>query len=244
MNATARVALVTGGAVRVGRAIVEELTSAGFSVAFSFKKSVREARQLEAALASSGTEAMAFEADVADPGARRALLEGVEARFGGLDVLVNSAAVFPATPIASLDEETFRAVLRINLEAPTFLALAAAPLLQERAGCVVNVADIYGLFPLRQHLAYSVSKAALIAATKALAVELAPGVRVNAVAPGIALFPPGYDEESKQRLINRTLLKRPGDPQEIARAVRYLVEGTSTMTGQILIVDGGRTVTL
>jgi len=135
-------------------------------------------------------------------------------------------------------------ILRTNLTSPVALALECASLLSENEGAIVNIADIYGLFPLRDHLAYSVSKAGLVMATKALAVELAPRVRVNAVAPGIGVFPADYDEETRNKLIARTLLHRAGSSREIARAVSYLLDGTQTMTGQVLVLDGGRTVAL
>jgi pteridine reductase len=157
---------------------------------------------------------------------------------------VNNAAVFPRTPLDELTPESLGAVLRTNLEAPLFLTQACAPMLRARRGAVVNIADIYGTFPLRHHLAYSVSKAALIAATRSLAVEVAPEVRVNAVAPGIAIFPDGYDEAARQRLLAKTLLRREGGAAEIARAVRFLIEGADTVTGQVLTVDGGRTLAL
>ncbi len=239
-----RVALVTGGAVRLGRAIVEELSSAGFLVAFTYRSSIQQATELSASLQRRGTPVLALQANLDESAERASVLDAVLLQFGRLDVLVNNAAIFPRTPFAALTEGSFDAVLATNLKAPVFLTRAAAGELRYRRGCVVNIADIYGLFPLLHHLAYSVSKAALIAATKALAVELAPEVRVNAVAPGIALFPPGTDEESKQRLLRRTLLQREGGAGEIAAAVRYLVDGTATMTGQLLVIDGGRTVTL
>ena len=241
---TRRVVLVTGGAVRLGRAAVELLARSGWRVAFSYRTSRSEAERLAAGLRAEGLEAHAFHADLDDPSARRELVAAVEERLGGLDALVNNAGIFPRTPVAALDEERFAAVLRTNLEAPLFLALAARHALARQGGAVVNIADIYGFFPLREHLAYSVAKAALVAATRALAVELAPAVRVNAVAPGIALFPADYDEETRRRLIGRTLLKREGGAEEVARAVQYLLEGTVTMTGQVLVLDGGRTLAL
>ncbi len=239
-----RVALVTGGAVRLGRAMVEAFAAMDFAVAFSYRSSTAAAASLHDSLTRAGAQVLAVEADLAEPKARAALVEAVLVRFGRLDVLVNNAAVFPRTPLPTLTEATFHEVLAINLAAPVFLARAAAGVLRHLSGCIVNIADIYGTFPLRDHLAYSVSKAALIAATRALAVELAPEVRVNAVAPGIALFPPSYGEQARQRLLRRTLLQREGGADEVAAAVRYLVDGTHTMTGQVLVLDGGRTVTL
>lgn len=235
-----KVALVTGGAVRLGRATVEELTAAGWAVAFTYRTSAAAARELEDALLARGHDAAACETDIDDARDRKLLVDRVLDRFGGLDALVNNAAVFPRTPFADLDQDAFLAVLRTNLAAPVFLAQACAEALRARRGSIVNIADVYGFQPLRHHLAYSVSKAALIAATRALAVELAPEVRVNAVAPGIALFPPDYDEAKRRRLLDRTLLKVEGGAGEIARTVRFLLEGAATMTGHVLVVDGGR----
>ncbi len=244
MSAHAGVVLVTGGAVRVGRAIVGAMADAGWSMAFTYRSSAPAARDLERELADRGVRALAIAADLDDPAARAPVVERVRQAFGGLDALVNNAAVFPRTPFAELTPTRLGEVLRTNLEAPLFLAQAAAPLLRAARGCVVNIVDIYGMFPLRHHLAYSVSKAALIAATRALALELAPEVRVNAVAPGIAMFPDDYDQATRERLLARTLLRKEGGAAEIARAVRFLIEGAETVTGQVLTVDGGRTVAL
>jgi len=239
-----KAALVTGGAVRLGRAIVEELAGADWSVAFSYRASGTAALALVGELADRGRDVVGIEADLDDGHARSRLVQVVLDRFGGLDALVNNAAVFPRAPFAELTEDAFQAVLRTNLAAPVFLAQACAEALRARRGSIVNIADVYGFQPLRHHLAYSVSKAALIAATRALAVELAPEVRVNAVAPGIALFPPDYDEAKRRRLLDRTLLKVEGGAGEIARTVHFLLEGAATMTGQVLVVDGGRLVGL
>ena len=244
MSDRVRVALVTGGAVRVGRAIVTELAVSGWQVIFTYRASGGPARELVDELQGKGCRALAFEADLDQAGACAALVARVQAELGVLDALVNNAAVFPRTPFQELTAARFSQVLRTNLEAPLFLAQAVAPLLRVRRGAVVNIVDIYGVFPLRDHIAYSVSKAALIAATRCLAVELAPEVRVNAVAPGIAIFPDEYDEATRKKLLARTLLRREGSGAEVARAVRYLLDGTETMTGQVLTLDGGRTVAL
>jgi pteridine reductase len=239
-----RVALVTGGAVRVGRAIVSELAGADWVVAFTYHASPKPARELVDELQGRGDRALAVEADLNHGGARTALIGRVREELGRLDALVNNAAVFPRTPFEELTAARFAEVLRTNLEAPLFLAQACAPLLRTSRGAVVNIVDIYGTLPLRDHLAYSVSKGALITATRCLAVELAPEVRVNALAPGIAMFPDDYDVPTRKKLIARTLLRRAGSASEIARAVRFLLEGTETMTGQVLTLDGGRTVAL
>jgi len=244
VSATPRVALVTGGAVRVGRAIVEALAGAGWDVAFTYRTSRQEARSLAEALGTAGRRVVPIEADLESADARKRAVARVEAELGGLDALVNSAATFLRTRVEDLTEARFAEVLRTNLEAPLFLTLAAARPLRARKGAVVNIADIYASFPLRDYLAYSVSKAALVAATRALALELAPEVRVNAVAPGIAIFPPDYTEAVRERMLSRTLLHREGGGDEIARAVLYILDGAHTMTGQVVTLDGGRTIAL
>jgi pteridine reductase len=239
-----RVALVTGGAVRIGRATVTELAAAGWSVAFTYRSSAREAAALVRRLETAGTDCLAIGIDLAGATAPRRIVARIERRFGRLDALVNNAAIFPRTPFDDLDATALRTAMRVNLEAPVLLAQACEPLLRASGGAIVNLVDIHAAYPLRHYLAYCVSKAALAAATRALAVELAPEVRVNAVAPGIAQWPDDYDAEVKRRLVARTLLKRPGSAAEIARAIRFLLEGTDTTTGQVLTVDAGRTVTV
>ena len=244
MSPTQKVVLVTGGAVRVGRAIAVEFAHAGWTLAFTYHSSAAPALAFEAELRAAGTPALAIAADLDDQGSRVLVAERVQNELGGLDALVNSAAVFPRTPFDELTPARLADVLRTNLEAPVFLTQACAPALRARRGAVVNIADVYGIFPLRHYLAYSVSKAALIAATRSLAVEMAPDVRVNAVAPGIAIFPEGYDDAARERLLAKTLLRREGGAAEIARTVRFLIEGVDTVTRQVLTVDGGRTVAL
>ena len=239
-----RVALVTGGAVRLGRATVEELARAGWSIAFTYRSSAREATTLARRLEAAGTDCLAIGIDLAGATAPRRVVARIERRFGRLDALVNNAAIFPRTPFADLNAAALRTALRVNLEAPVLLAHACAPLLRATRGAIVNLLDIHAAYPIRHYLPYCVSKGALAAATRALAVELAPEVRVNAVAPGIAQWPADFDAEVKRRLVARTLLKRPGSAGEIARAIRFLLEGTDTTTGQVLTVDAGRTVTV
>ncbi|MCU0293513.1 MAG: SDR family oxidoreductase [Thermoanaerobaculaceae bacterium] len=244
MSGAARVALVTGGAVRVGRAIVTHLATRGWAVAFTYRGSATQARELADELGATGHACLPVPADLDRIGDCRTLVDTTLDRFGRLDALVNNASVFPRTPLADLDEAAFLAVLQTNLVAPVMLARLTAAALGATTGSIVNLVDILAERPIRHHLAYIVSKAGLVAATRALAVELAPSVRVNAIAPGIALFPDSYDEATRQRLTARTLLGRAGTPLEIARAVEYLLDGASTMTGQVLTLDAGRTVPL
>ncbi|BCW93763.1 MAG: pteridine reductase [Thermoanaerobaculum sp.] len=230
-------ALVTGGARRVGKAIVQELIAHGATVAFTYWHSGAEARALEAAYSG---QAIALRCPLEEPEARAQLVARVQELFPHLSALVHNAAVFPRTPLAELTVESFRQTLAVNLEAPLFLSRDLADALRRGQGAIVNVADVYAFLPLKNFTAYVVSKAALAATTRQLAVELAPDVRVNAVAPGIAAFPESYDQETRERLIARTLLKKAGSPEEIARAVRFLLFEASTVTGEVLTVDAGR----
>ncbi len=234
-------ALVTGGARRVGRAIVQELVRCGFSVAFTYRQSQRSAQELAATLEGKATP---LYCQLEDPESRRELVKAVAGLFPSLSALVNNAAVFPRTPLSELTLESFRQTMAVNLEAPLFLCRDLAGMLQKARGVIVNVADIYAFVPLRDFTAYAVSKAGLVALTRQLAVELAPEVRVNAVAPGIAVFPEDYDDATRKRLVERTLLKQPGSPEEIARTVRFLILEAPTVTGQVLAVDGGRSLNL
>lgn len=242
MSGSTRVALVTGGAVRVGRAIVVHLATRGWSVAFTYRSSAHAADALRHELDSRGHAVLALAADLIDARTRRAVVDETLAHFGRLDALVNNAAVFPRTDFATLDEPALLRVLHTNLVAPLMLAHACADALRARHGSVVNLLDVLTRRPIRGYMPYLVSKAALEAATRFLAVELAPAVRVNGIAPGIALFPDTYDEAVRRRLARRTLLGRAGSPEEIARAVEYLLEGAPTMTGQVLAIDAGRSL--
>ncbi len=243
-DGAAPVVLITGGAARLGRAMVRELAHQGWRVVFTYRRSRAAASELIAELAERGRAVEAVAADLDDPAARQTLIATIADRHRRLDALVNNAAIFPRTPLKHVDLATWRQVLSTNLESPVFLTLAAADLLRAAHGAVVNLLDIHGHYPVRSFLPYCVSKAALEGATRALAVELAPAVRVNGVAPGIALFPDGTAASVRQRQLARTLMGREGGAEEIARTVRFLIEDTETLTGQVLIVDGGRTVHL
>ncbi|MEK7796278.1 MAG: SDR family oxidoreductase, partial [Pseudomonadota bacterium] len=165
--------------------------------------------------------------------------------FGRLDVLINNAARFYPTPVGATTEAQWSDMIGTNLKAPFFLSQAAGPHLKKANGCIVNVADIYGDRPLAKHTLYSVAKSGLIMLTKSLARELGPEVRVNAIAPGAILWPEtGLDEMSKQRIISRAPLKRSGTPEDVARTALFLVRDAEFITGQVLVVDGGRWVVM
>jgi pteridine reductase len=240
-----KVALVTGGAHRVGAAIARALHAQGMRLVVHYHSSEAAARALQQELhAVRADSVMLVRGDLknGDKLWRNLVYETVE-RFGRLDVLVNNAARFYPTPVGEATEVQWSDLLDTNLKAPFFLAQTAAPHLKKVGGVIVNVADIYGERPLSGYPIYSIAKAGVIMLTKSLARELGPEVRVNAVAPGAVLWPTTeLDEMSKQRLVSRTPLKRVGDPEDIARAIVFLVRDASFITGETLAVDGGRLV--
>ncbi|MBI5437502.1 MAG: pteridine reductase [Nitrosomonadales bacterium] len=240
--------LVTGGAKRVGAAICRRLHAAGASLAIHYRSSTQEALALRDELNALCPEsAAAFQSDLLDLNALPQLVSEVVERFGRLDALVNNASSFYATPLAEVDEQQWNDLLGTNLRAPLFLAQAAADELRRRHGCIVNIADIHAERPMHGHLLYSVAKAGLAALTRALAQEMAPQVRVNAVAPGVIMWPENtawMDEEQRRKIIAHTLLKREGEPDDIARTVAFLIQDAPYVTGQIIAVDGGRSVNI
>ncbi|MEY2854333.1 MAG: hypothetical protein RL030_1465 [Pseudomonadota bacterium] len=237
-----KVVLITGGARRVGAAISERLHAAGASVALHYRKSADEAVALRGRLEDRRAgSAIALQADLIDVAALPRLVESTLARFGRLDVLINNASTFYPTPLGEITPEAWDDLFGTNLRAPLFLSQAAAPALRESRGLVLNIADIHGQRPLRHHPVYSSAKAGLIMLTQSLAREMAPHVRVNAIAPGPVLFPEhGVTEEMKESIVERTLLKRIGSPEDIARAALFFTAEAPYVTGQILAVDGGR----
>lgn len=239
---SAQVVLVTGGARRVGAAIVHELHREGCAIALHYRRSRAEAEALAAQLETPGSPPVAlFPADLADPEGCQRLAAAVIERFGRLDGLVNSASAFFPTPVSELTAADFDRLMAVNARAPLMLTLAAAPALARASGAVVNLGDVFGLKPLPKFLAYSASKAALLMITQALARELAPAVRVNAILPGTVL-PSELPEkaESAEIVAARAPLARLGTPAEVAAAVRFLLFEASYTTGALLPVDGGR----
>ena len=236
------VALVTGAARRIGAAIARALHRRGLSVAVHYRTSRDDAQALARALERErpGTVAT-FACDLLEPGAPERLVSDVVARFGALDVLINNASSFYATPIDTTTESEWDDLIGTNLKAPFFATQAAARFLTERRGSVVNLTDIHGRNPLAGYPAYSSAKAGLIMLTRAMALELGPEVRVNAVAPGIALWPEGEgDAEAHERAEQLLPLRRPGSAEEVADAVTWLALDAPYTTGEVLAVDGGR----
>lgn len=235
-------AIVTGGARRIGAAIVRHLHRRGLRVLVHYRGSQREAESLQHELESFRPRSVALiQADLDEAGAVEQIHAAALSAFGRIDVLVNSASSFYPTPLDEASMADWDALMGPNLRAPYFLAKACAGQLAEHGGAIVNLVDIHGQVPLAGHSIYSQAKAGLIAQTRALAVELAPKVRVNGVAPGAILWPEGpVSPKSVAAIIKRVPLKRQGQPEDIAGAVAFLALDAPYVTGQILAVDGGR----
>jgi pteridine reductase len=240
-----KVVLITGGARRVGAAIARKLHAAGATVVVHYHHSVVEAHALAAELnAIRAGSVTALGGNLLDLDLLKALVEATIARCGHLDILVNNASTFYPTPVGQITEQHWNDLMGTNLRAPLFLSQAAAPHLKASNGLILNIADIHGIRPLRNFVVYSPAKAGLIMLTQSLARELAPQVRVNAIAPGPVEFPEqGLTDEAKQNIIDKTLLKRRGYPEDIARAALFFAAEAPYVTGQVLAVDGGRSST-
>lgn len=242
MELHGKVALVTGAGVRVGRAIALALAARGATLAVHYHASADDAEGTAAEARALGVVAQTFPADLGEVGAIQDLVTAVDAAFGRLDVLVNSAAIFPRTPWAEIDEAIWDQTQTLNLKAPFFTAWHAVPLMrQDGGGTIINIADWAGLRPYKNYLPYVISKGGIVTLTKALAKELAPDITVNAVAPGPVLLPEDFDLEAGERVARGTLLKRLGTPEDVASAVVYLAE-SNYVTGHVLVVDGGRLI--
>jgi pteridine reductase len=235
-----RVALVTGGARRLGKAFAMALAARGARVAVHYGASATEADATVAEIRAAGGVAEPFQADLRDVEAAKALPSRVAAVLGGLDVLVNSAAVMERLPFRDTSPEQWDAIVGLNLRAPYFLAQQAAPWLAKRQGKIVNIADLGGLEPWPNYSVHSISKAGVVMLTQVLALALAPDITVNAVAPGTVLIPEDYDAEKRAFLSGTTPLQRLGAPDDAVQALLYLLEHGDFVTGEVLVVDGGR----
>ena len=235
------VALVTGGAVRAGRAITVALADAGYDMVVNYHSSEEAARSLEVELTGQGREVLLAPGDVSDASAVERIGQRVRDRFGRLDVLVNSAATFISTPLLEIGSDEWDSVMGVNLKGPHLMVREFAPLLLESGGSIVNVADHMGLKPWVRYAHHSIAKAGLVHLTRIQAVALAPKVRVNAVAPGLVLAPESMSEAAVEREVESTLLRRPGTPEDLTRTVLFLVE-SPFITGQTIVVDGGGTL--
>ncbi|HJR52441.1 MAG TPA: SDR family oxidoreductase [Gemmatimonadota bacterium] len=243
METTGKVALVTGSGVRVGKRIALALAGTGMHVAVHYHASAGPADETVAEIRAMGVEAEPFQADLSQLLEVRGLFDGIDARWGRLDVLINSAAIFPRTPWDEIDEATWDYTLDVNLKAPFFTAWHAVPLMRRGGGGkIVNIADWAGLRPYKNYLPYVISKGGIITMTKALALELAPEIAVNAIAPGPVMLPEDFGAAATERIRKATLLEHLGSPDDVAKSVVYLVAMTDFVTGHVLVVDGGRLI--
>lgn len=241
---TSPVALITGGARRVGRAIIERLADAGYDVAFTYLGSQKDAEALDAALRAKGRRCAAIRADLTDPEpASQIIARAIIKEFGRLDVLVNNASIYEPMSLDQLDLKQARRAWAIHVEAPMLLCKELAPLLRASRGHVVNMVDLLAERPWPQYLAYSASKAALWNLTLGLARELAPEVTVNGIAPGVVEWPADYPQTERDKYLKRVPLGRAGTPQDVAETVHFLCTAGSYVTGQIIRLDGGRSIT-
>jgi pteridine reductase len=240
--------LITGGAKRVGAAICRLLHAHGANLMIHYRSSINEARALQAELNLQRPNSVAIiHGDLLNLSVLPSLVKETVNQFGHLDVLINNASSYYPTEIGEIDDEQWNDLVGSNLKAPMFLSQAAAPELRKNHGCIVNITDMHVERPKKGYVVYSVAKAGLVTLTKSLAHELSPDVRVNAVAPGPVMWPednPQFNEVYRQRVISQTLLKRIGEPNDVAKAVKFLIQDAPFITGQVIAVDGGRSLNL
>ena len=243
-----KVVLVTGGARRVGAAIARRVHQHGASLMIHHRASVTDARKLQSELnATRANSVSLLQGDLLDTAKLPHLITHTVQTFGRLDALINNASSFYPTPVGEITEKAWDDLIGTNLKVPLFLSQAAAKELRKAHGCIVNIIDIHAEFPMKNYVVYTAGKGGLLALTRSLARELGPEVRVNGIAPGTILWPEDeswQDEISRQRIINQTALKRIGEPDDIAKAVEFLVADAPYVTGQVIAVDGGRSVNL
>ncbi len=238
-----KVVLITGAAHRIGAVTARLLHAQGMNVLLHYRNSRKAAETLQTELNALRADSVhLIQADLHKTDKLPTLVEEAIRIWGQLDVLINNASSFYATPVGSVTEDQWEDLIGSNLKAPFFLSQAAAPFLQQQHGCIVNIVDIHAERPLKTFPVYSMAKAGLVMLTKSLAGELGPEVRVNAVAPGAILWPENLGESEKEKIISRTFLKRQGAPDDIARAILYLIRDAGYMSGQVLTVDGGRSL--
>lgn len=243
-NLNGKVALITGAARRIGAAIATTLHRDGANIAVHYRKSSADAEALAERLNTGRPDSAAlFQTDLNDTEALPRLVEKVVAWHGTLDVLVNNASSFYPTPPGEITQAHWDDLVGSNLKAPLFLSQAALPALREAGGAIINLIDVHAQRPLRNHAVYGSAKAGLAMLTRSLAKDLAPEVRVNGVSPGAILWPEnGLDDATRETILKQIPLARPGQPDDIAGCVLYLVRDAAYVTGQIIAVDGGRSI--
>ena len=226
-----KVVLITGAAHRIGAVTARLLHQAGMNIVLHYRGSRKAAQQLQKELLQLRADSVVLvQADLQTPAALPALVQQAHASWQRLDVLIYNASTFYRTAVGSVSEKQWNELVDTNLKAPFFLAQAAAPYLQQSKGCIVNIVDIHADRPLKDYPIYCMTKAGLVMLTKALAAELGPNIRVNAVAPGAILWPEHLDEVNQQRIVSKTFLKRKGDPEDIAKTILFLINDANSGT--------------
>jgi len=244
MAKTPPVALITGGTIRVGRAITWRLSSAGYDVAFTYMHSRKEAATLQKKIVRQGRRALAIQADFNHPEqAAESIAKSIHQEFGRLDVLVNNASIYKPARLGQTRVELIEQLTKVHVQTPLLLCQKFEKLLRKNHGHIVNMIDLLAERPWPQFLAYCASKAALGNLTMGLARELAPQVTVNGIAPGVVQWPDDYPEKERKKYLQRVPLARAGTPEDVAELVHFLVTEGSYITGQIIRLDGGRSIT-
>ncbi len=234
--------LITGAAQRIGAVIAEYLHTAGMDMIIHYNTSAEEAHELVRRMNQRRHDsAITVQADLRHKEYYTGLIEAALVFKGKVDVLINNASAFFPTPVQSLSDDDWNALININLKAPLFLSKLAAESLYKHKGCIINITDIHACRPLAEHTIYSVSKAGLAMLTRSMAKEMAP-VRVNAISPGAIIWPEGMGEDKKQDILSKIALQRTGAAEDVAKTARFLIENALYITGQIINVDGGRTL--
>ncbi len=238
--------LITGAAARIGAEITRTLHAAGMNIVIHYRSSAQSAETLAEQLNSQRpNSAKTLQADLLNTPALDNLIEEAAAIWNGLDVLINNASSFYPTPVGKITEAHWDDLMGSNLKAPIFLSQAATPHLKKSQGCIINIVDIHGFRPMKEHPVYCAAKAGLAMITQSLARELGPDIRVNGVAPGAIMWPSTeLDPQVQESILERTALKRQGCPQDIAQTVKFLVMDAPYITGQVIPVDGGRSLNI
>ena len=241
---TGKVVLITGAAQRIGETIARLMHAEGMNIILHYRSSRSAAQKIQQELnANRENSVILIQADLSETDKISEMIREAVKGWGRIDAIVNNASSFYPTPVGDIDEKVWDDLINSNLKAPLFLSQAAAPYLKQQHGCIVNIVDIHADRPLKNHTVYCIAKAGLVMLTKSLARELAPEVRVNAIAPGAILWPENdIDDVTKKRIVSGTVLKRQGSADDIATSVRFLIKEANYITGQVLAVDGGRTL--
>lgn len=238
-----RVVLITGGAVRIGRAISIELSKTGATIFCQYFSSSDAAQSLKNEIGKGSGNIHIFQSDLSTQDGIKQTVDEVIRVFGRVDILINNAALFFKSPLGKATEQDWDTLHNLNLKAPFFLSQAVSRyMLEQKSGKIINIADAGAETPFPAFLPYSISKAGIINLTKGLAKALAPDIQVNCISPGPVMFPENYSVKERQFSIEQTLLKREGSPEDIAKTIRYLIEGSDYITGVVIPVDGGRQV--